>query len=86
MAHMKKSNLKIFRKVLESAAWLPPCSISEEVDEQYDSLVMSIDDLITSIYRKFVDSIGEDVVRRLDVPLLCKSATIPGLLECNIDR
>lgn len=86
MAQMKKSHLKISKKILEAAAWLPPCSIADDVFLQYDNLITSIDETIMAIYRKFVDSIGEDMASRLNSPLMCRSATKPGLLECNMDR
>lgn len=38
------------------------------------------------LFRKWIDNIGEDVSKRLDRPLMNRSATKPGLLECNIDR
>ena len=37
-------------------------------------------------HQKRIDSIGEDVSQRLQRPLMCKSVSKPGLLECNIDR
>lgn len=86
MAQMKKSHLKISKKILEAAAWLPPCSIADDVFLQYDNLITSIDELVMSIYRKFIDSIGDDIMCRLNSPLMCRSATKTGLLESNMDR
>ncbi|KAI4471763.1 dynein heavy chain [Holotrichia oblita] len=86
MAQMKKSHLKISKKILEAAAWLPPCSIADDVFLQYDNLITSIDELVMGIYRKFIDSIGDDIMSRLNSPLMCRSATKTGLLESNMDR
>ncbi|XP_071050357.1 dynein axonemal heavy chain 2 isoform X2 [Onthophagus taurus] len=86
MVECKKSNLKIMRKILDAAAWLPSCSIADEVFMQYDHLMSSIDELRISIYRSFVSSLGDDVLARLNVTLMCRSVTKPGLIECNVDR
>lgn len=63
-----------------------PCSISKDVFAQYEKLINSIDSKIINLYRKWIDSIGEDVSSRLQRPLMAKSIAKPGLLECNIDR
>lgn len=72
--------------MFDEAGWMMPCSIAHEVFAQYDKLIASIDEKILYLYRKWVDSIGEDVNARLNRPLMCKSVMKPGLLECNIDR
>lgn len=86
MLEMKKNRLKILKKLMDDAGWMMPCSISREVFAQYDKLIKSIDDSILNLFRKWVDTIGEDVSARVNRPLMCKSPTKPGLLECNIDR
>lgn len=63
-----------------------PCSIAEEVFLQYQKLISSIDDTILSLYRKWYDGLTDDIFDRLRRPLLCRSTSKPGLLECNIDR
>lgn len=86
MIKMKRNRLQILKKMMDDAGWMLPCSISREVFAQYEKLILSIDDHILNIYRKWVDSIGEDISARVNRPLMCKSPTKPGLLECNIDR
>lgn len=86
MIKMKKNRLQILKKMMDDAGWMLPCSISREVFAQYKKLISSIDDSIFNLYRKWVDSIGEDITARVNRPLMCKSPTRPGLLECNIDR
>ncbi|KAJ8920059.1 hypothetical protein NQ315_011713 [Exocentrus adspersus] len=86
MINMKKNHLEILKKMFNEAGWMMPCSIASEVFAQYDKLVTSVDERILLLYRKWVDTIGEDVNARLNRPLMCKSAIKPGLLECNIDR
>lgn len=63
-----------------------PCSIAEEVFMQYEKLIASIDDRILSLYRKWYDGLGDDISNQLQRPLLCRSSSKPGLLECNMDR
>ncbi|XP_030749874.1 dynein heavy chain 2, axonemal [Sitophilus oryzae] len=86
MLKMKKHRLSILKKLFDDAGWMMPCSISKEVFAQYEKLISSIDDKVFNLYRKWVDKIGEDVGLRLQTPLMCRSVTKPGLLECNIDR
>ncbi|XP_025835309.1 dynein heavy chain 2, axonemal-like [Agrilus planipennis] len=70
----------------DDAYWLPHCKYREETFNLYDKCLNLIDEATLNLYRKWVDTIGEDVMERLNRPLLCKSVTRPGLLECNIDR
>ncbi|KAF7269690.1 hypothetical protein GWI33_017275 [Rhynchophorus ferrugineus] len=86
MLKMKKNRLAILKKMFDDAGWMMPCSIAKEVFAQYEKLITSIDDSVLNLYRKWIDNIGEDVNLRLQRPLMCKSITKPGLLECNIDR
>lgn len=86
MANLKKQRLKMLKQVLDDAAWMSACSLAEEIFKQYENLQASVDEIILNLNRKWVDSIGDDVASRLNRPLMCKSATQPGLLECNIDR
>lgn len=72
--------------MFDDALWMLPCSISKEIFAQYEKLVASIDERILNLYRKWNDKLGEDVNKRLDRSLMCKSSSKPGLLECNIDR
>ncbi|XP_017772772.1 PREDICTED: dynein heavy chain 2, axonemal [Nicrophorus vespilloides] len=65
---------------------MSPCSISEEVFLQYESLISSIDELVLNLFRRFNENVGEDVTKRLDRPLMCRSASRPGLIECNMDK
>lgn len=60
--------------------------MSEEIFKQYSQLMVCIDSIMLNLYRKWIDNIGEDVTQRLKRPLMNRSPTKPGLLECNIDR
>lgn len=63
-----------------------PCSLAPEIFSQYEKLVASIDDRVLNLFRKWLDSIGEGLSERLNRPLMIKSTTRHGLLECNMDR
>lgn len=71
---------------MDDAPWILPCGLAEEIISQYKKLIVSIDDLILEIYRKWIDHIGEDFPSRLNRPLLRRSATKIGCFECNIDK
>lgn len=86
MLKMNKNRLQMLKKMVDDAGWMMPCSIARDVFAQYEKLISSIDDSVLSLYRKWVDSIGEDINARINRPLMCKSLTKAGLLECNIDR
>lgn len=86
MAKMKRNRLVLLKQVLDEAIWIAPCGIAEEIFVQYEKLIASIDETILNIYRRWVETLGEDVTSRLKRPLLMKSINKPGLLECNIDR
>ncbi|XP_060528447.1 dynein axonemal heavy chain 2 isoform X3 [Cylas formicarius] len=86
MLRMKKNRLGILKLMFDEATWMMPCSIEREVFAQYEKLVSSVDDKVFNLYRKWIDSVGEDVNLRLQRPLICRSISRPGLLECNIDR
>lgn len=86
MASMKKSRLNLFKKILDDAIWIPACTLTEEIYLQYEKLIQTIDDTILNLYRRWVWTVGEEVTGRLKRPLLMRSITKPGLLECNIDR
>lgn len=73
-------------KILDDAVWMLPCSTAEEIFQQYDKFVTSINDNILNLYRKWVDQIGDDVTIRLNRPLMRRSSSHPGLLECNMDK
>lgn len=86
LLHLKKNYLKTMKKLFDDAGWMLPCSLAKEVFNQYEKLLSSIDVKTMDIYKKWIDSSGEDLNGRLKRPLMCKSVTKPGLLECNIDR
>ncbi|XP_066137784.1 dynein axonemal heavy chain 2 [Euwallacea fornicatus] len=86
MLKMKKQRLVLLKKMFDDAGWMLPCSISKQIFAQYKQLIISIDNNIISLYREWVDSIGEDLNFPLQRSLICKSISKPGLLECNIDR
>ena len=71
---------------MDDAKWLPPCGIADEIRKQYDKLMVTMEDSIKHLYRKWRDSLEEDMQNRLDRPLLARSHSNPGLMESNFDR
>nr|CAD7395752.1 unnamed protein product [Timema poppensis] len=86
MARLKKRRLERLMKMLDDAEWLPYCGVGEEVRTQFNKLVKTIDDMVMDIYRKWIDSLDENMAARLNRPLLCRSLVHQGLLESNFDR
>ncbi|KAK4876213.1 hypothetical protein RN001_012635 [Aquatica leii] len=86
VASLKKNRLEMLKKIFDDANWMRPCSIAEDIFTQYANLLTAIDNIILDLYRKWIDSIGEDVGNRLNRSLMNRSPTKLGLLECNIDR
>lgn len=71
--------------MIENAMWLPKCGIAMEVRQQYDKLLVSIKEHIKDLFRKWNDTLEDNIVQRLNRPLMRKSASRPGLLENNFD-
>lgn len=86
MIKMKQKRLMNLKKMFDDAGWLMPCSISKEIFGHYFKLLESMQEKILFLHKKWVASTGEDVISRLNRPLMCRSRMKPGLLECNIDR
>ncbi|XP_057654894.1 dynein axonemal heavy chain 2 isoform X2 [Diorhabda carinulata] len=86
MIKMKKHRLQMLKSLFDDAGWMLPCSLARDVFAQYEKLINSIEDTVLNLYRKWVDSLGEDINSRVNRSLMIKSATKPGHLECNIDR
>jgi hypothetical protein len=65
---------------------MPPCGIGDEVRTQYEEYMVSLDDVARQLYEEWNDSLDENIIARLDRPLMVRSHTRPGLLEPNFDR
>lgn len=82
---LRIAKLKNMKKCFDDAEWLSYCSMSNEVNLQYEKLVNSIQDTVTNLFYKWIDNVGEGVHKRLDRYLMRPSPNKSGLLECNID-
>lgn len=72
--------------MIDDAVFIPTCSLKEEVYEQYEKLIKSIDERIRNLRQQWESTLGTNVIERLNRPLMIRSTSKPGLLECNIDR
>ncbi|KAJ9574123.1 hypothetical protein L9F63_008537, partial [Diploptera punctata] len=86
ITRLKKNRLMQLMKILDDAKWLPPCGMGDEVRIQYDKLLITMEESVKNLYRKWQDTLEENIQSRLDKPLLVKSHYKPGLLESNFDR
>lgn len=83
---MKVAKLVRIRELIKRADWMPFCNISDLICEKYDSLVMSINDIIKTLYKKWINYIGENPHERLNCFLMKrKSEEMNFKLECNMD-
>ncbi|KAL6262835.1 hypothetical protein P5V15_005625, partial [Pogonomyrmex californicus] len=82
---LKSDRLLSTRKMLETAEWMPYCSMSEEIYHQEDIMIRSIEESMKGLYVKWLHDVGENPRARLDRYLMRQSDSKPGLLESNID-
>lgn len=82
---LKSKRLERMKDTLSAASWMPYCSMSEQVYNQYEILVGSIGDAIVGLYHEWTNDIGDNPTCRLDRYLMRRSVDKPGLLEANID-
>ncbi|CAG9862849.1 unnamed protein product [Phyllotreta striolata] len=83
---MKKRRLQLLMKLFSDATWMMPCGITKDIMTQCEKLVKSINDACLNLYRKWLDTVQEDVLSKLNRPLMCKNKNNSGLLECNFDK
>lgn len=74
------------KNLLEEAKWLPVNSNSYKALHAYETLKTNVTKNIQKLNEDWIKSIGIDCVKKLNRPLMCRSVSHPGLLECNIDR
>lgn len=65
--------------------WLPKCGIAIEVRTRYDKLLVSMKEHIQDLFRKWNDTLEDNIIQRLNRPLMRRSTSHPGLLESNFD-
>ncbi|XP_051176804.1 dynein axonemal heavy chain 2 [Leptopilina boulardi] len=83
---MKIAKLVRIRELLKLADWMPFSNISDVICEKYDSLVMSLNDIIRNLYKKWINYIGENPQERLNCFLMRrKNEELNFKLECNMD-
>ncbi|KAL0267127.1 UNVERIFIED_CONTAM: hypothetical protein PYX00_009482 [Menopon gallinae] len=85
-ASMKKDQLEAIIQMIDNAMWLPHCGLANEVRFQYDTLMVAIKDYIKDLYHKWNDTLDDNIILRLNRPLMRRSTYRPGLLESNFDR
>lgn len=70
----------------KAAKWMPDVSQAKSAIIEYETMQTSFTKNIQKVYEKWIDDIGYEFLSKLDRPLMIRSKTHQGLLECNIDR
>ncbi|XP_063358685.1 dynein axonemal heavy chain 2 isoform X1 [Cydia amplana] len=82
---MRKNRLVYLKKVMTDAAWMMPCSSSEDVIMHVNRLMGAIDVAIRELWISWTHNLDEKCANGLNRTLMRKSTENPGLMECNID-
>lgn len=63
-----------------------PCASAEKVRMHYEKLMAWINEAVKNFYRKWVETLNDDINLYLSQPLMCRSTSHIGLIECNLPR
>ncbi|KAG7305948.1 hypothetical protein JYU34_008511 [Plutella xylostella] len=82
---MRKNRLVYLKKVMTDAAWMMPCSSSDDVMGHVGRLVSAMDVAVRELQIAWTHNFDEKCGAGLNKTLMRKSVDNPGLMECNID-
>lgn len=80
--HRRLERLKL---LLEQSNWLPESIDSEKISSNYKSLVNVMVKTVQKRFDEWTQSLGVDILSKLNRLLLRRSLIHSGLFECNID-
>lgn len=83
---MNLDRMTRLRDLFVRAEWLPDNSHSVRAYAAYDEMNGNLTKNIRELYEQWLDANDTDVPAKMNRTLMCRSATRPGALECNIDR
>lgn len=86
LLRIKLDRLTRIKKMLEQAEWLPETTNSSNAITAFNNLKTNTEKRILKINEEWLDNVGENLALKLNRPLMCRSVSHRGLLECNIDR
>lgn len=81
----KQHNLKRMKKIMEDAEWMPYCSMKFEIFNQCNIVIKLIEDIITNLYKEWIEESSDNPSLRLDRYLMKRNEKSPLLLDCNMD-
>lgn len=84
--NVNRYRLNRLKSLFKENVWLPPDSIdTEPISSNYKILIDVIQTTAQEQFTEWIQSLGVDIVSKLNRLLLRRSLTHSGLFECNID-
>lgn len=74
------------RSIFESGDWLPESIDTDDILTNYNSMIVKMQKSIQKLFDEWIQSLGVEVVTKLNRLILKRSLTHTGLFECNIDQ
>ncbi|XP_063305793.1 dynein axonemal heavy chain 2 [Pelobates fuscus] len=71
---------------LSSAHFMPRIGIGEESIQEYQQLVLKLDELMRKIFTEWSQSADKHAMAKLDIPLMNRSQVETGMLDVNFDK
>ncbi|KAJ8310645.1 hypothetical protein KUTeg_012510 [Tegillarca granosa] len=85
-ARMLKKRIERGMMILDRAHFLPHIGSGEEVRTQYQGLCLALDEYIRKTFHEWTQTVDKEPMKLLDVPLMCRSAERPPMLDINFNR
>ncbi|KAK1153304.1 dynein heavy chain 2, axonemal [Acipenser oxyrinchus oxyrinchus] len=73
-------------EILSKAHYVPQIGLGVETRAVYKQLLQTLDELVRKIFTDWTQGLDRQCERRLDTPLLIRSAEKPGMLDVNFDK
>ena len=84
--NVNNRRLERLRLLLEQNKWLPESIDTEKILSNYKSLIGEMDKIVQKRFDEWTQSLGVDIVSKLNRLLLRRSLIHSGFFECNIDE
>lgn len=82
---MNRIRLIRLRSLFEQNEWLPESIDTIKIITNYKTMIYKMEKNTQTLFNEWVQSLGVDIVSKLNRLLLKRSLTHSGLFECNID-
>ncbi|XP_052234681.1 dynein axonemal heavy chain 2-like isoform X14 [Dreissena polymorpha] len=85
-ARQLKRRIERSMMALDRAFFLPQIGSGKEVMTQYQQLCMALDEYIRKTFHEWTLTIDKEPVKKLEVPLMCRSLERPPMLDINFSK